>query len=246
MSLPRVDYDAVALTYDLRYECNSYDGVNAALQEFVSSAVDILEVGCGTGHWLQRLRGKDRRLVGLDPAWGMLMRARSGDFLASLIRGTAERLPLRDCSVDRVFCVNALHHFPDRIAFVREANRVLRAGGGLITIGLDPHDRMTRWWVYDFFPSALGADLRRYPPAGDIRRDMAQAGFGQVETVVAQQMPGAVPFDEAVEKGFLERASTSQLMVISETEYRSGVERLKRERPLLTADLSLYATSGWR
>ena len=86
-----------------------------------------------------------------------------------LVRGTAERLPWADASFDRVFCVNALHHFFDARAFVTECRRVLRAGGGLLTIGLDPHTGLDRWWVYDFFPAALEADRQRYASTASIR-----------------------------------------------------------------------------
>jgi hypothetical protein len=58
-------------------------------------------------------------------------------------------------------------------------------------------------------------------------------------------MPGAVTFDEALTTGLIDRRSTSQLMVISDSDYTAGVARLEVERPLLTADLRLYATFGW-
>ena len=39
-----------------------------------------------------------------------------------------------------------------------EARRVLRAGGSLMSVGLDPHTALDQWWIYDYFPGALAAD----------------------------------------------------------------------------------------
>jgi len=55
-----------------------------------------------------------------------------------------------------VYSINALHHFDDRSAHFAEARRVLRPGGGILTIGLDPHTGKDRWFIYDFlFPGTL-------------------------------------------------------------------------------------------
>jgi SAM-dependent methyltransferase len=70
--MKRVDYDGVAAIYDQRYENNRFDGTSAALTEFVGSARDIGEVGCGTGHWLAELASPTRVLVGIDLSEGML------------------------------------------------------------------------------------------------------------------------------------------------------------------------------
>jgi ubiquinone/menaquinone biosynthesis C-methylase UbiE len=76
------------------------------------------------------------------------------------VRARAEALPWRDATFDRVFCVNALHHFADRVRFFAEARRILKPGGALMSIGKDPHADRDSWWVYDYFPETL-ADRSR-------------------------------------------------------------------------------------
>ena len=63
-----VDYDSVANTYDRRYDNNDYSGIEAALGAFMGPTHDgrVLEVGCGTGHWLRLLGARGIRAAGLD------------------------------------------------------------------------------------------------------------------------------------------------------------------------------------
>ena len=243
-----VNYDDVAPSYDRRYERNRYDGTQACLQRFLGNAPRaVAEVGCGTGHWLGDISRLGRRqLFGLDLSQGMLGYARVNAPDALLVRGHASHLPWADSSLDRVFCVNALHHFSEQAAFVVECHRVLRPGGGVLTIGLDPHRGNDQWWVYDFFPSAASADRARYPASSTIREWLGVAGFRDIVTEVAQHIPGEVPFDVAREQGFLDRTATSQLMVLSDEEYAAGMSRLLAAKPILRADLTVYATVAWR
>jgi ubiquinone/menaquinone biosynthesis C-methylase UbiE len=244
-----VDYDLVAASYDRRFERNRYDGIRAALARFLETGhwTAIAEIGCGTGHWLAEvLRRRPETLIGLDISFRMLEQARITAPAAMLLRGTADQWPLADASLDRIFCINALHHFRNQATFIAECRRVLKPGGGLITIGLDPHHGGDQWWVYDFFPAALHADRERYPASSVIRDWLRAAGFDACATEPAQRIPVAVPFAVAVEKGFVDRQATSQLMVISDEDFELGMNRLIVERPVLRADLTLYATTAWK
>jgi ubiquinone/menaquinone biosynthesis C-methylase UbiE len=239
-----VDYDEIAESYDKRYDRNRYGEVRDALIRFVGDAGNVVEVGCGTGHWLAELRGGTRRVVGIDASWQMLAAAARSAPDALLIRGTASALPIERESAERVFCINAFHHFPDKPAFVAEARRVLGKRGAIMIVGLDPHTGIDQWWVYDYFPSALPIDLVRYASTKAIRSMLEKAGFTSIETTVAQHFPAAIPFDKALERGYLDRTATSQLLVVPDDEYRAGMETLSAERPMIRADLRVYSTVG--
>jgi ubiquinone/menaquinone biosynthesis C-methylase UbiE len=243
----KVDYDALASAYDRRFDTNRFEGVQAMLERFLEpvSAGCIVEVGSGTGHWLQLIDTTDRLVIGLDPSDGMLTQAQANAPHAPLVRGRAESLPFQSSSVDWMFCINALHHFADPKRFVQEARRTLRSGGGLLTIGLDPQTGLDAWWIYDYFPDALSADRRRYPPATRIREWLGEAGFSAVATEIAQHIPAELAFDEAVAQGLLDRRATSQFQVIDDSHWEAGLKLLQAERPVLRADLRLYATVGF-
>jgi len=250
-----VNYDAVASDYAGRYARNDYSGVGDALREFltadVAAAPATLEVGCGTGHWLQSVRDYGVSAVGIDPSAKMLAIARTAAAGSRLVRAVAEAIPFQAESFDRLFCVNALHHFTDKAAFSREAKRVLRPGRALLTVGLDPHTQQDRWWIYDYFPESLQADRERYLSTQAIREILRAAGFASCETRAVQRLPRSLTFDEAERGGFLARTSTSQLMVISEESYQAGVARIRNDAARdpgfrLHSDLTLYATRARR
>ena len=254
MSVRRVDYDAVAEAYDQRYRRQEYRGIERAVLDFTAAAAvgSVLEVGCGTGHWLSLLTPRIAQVIGLDRSREMLKQARTAVPRTPLIQGDAACLPLRAASVDRIICVNALHHFSDPALFFAEARRVLRPGGALFTVGLDPHAGRDQWWIYDYFPEALPLDRERYPAAPGIRELMTAAGFVECETREVQHVPVERSVRVAIEEGLLDRHSTSQLMVISDAAYEAGVARIRAatpdagdREPMLRASLHLYATTGW-
>jgi SAM-dependent methyltransferase len=238
-----IDYDNVAAEFDRRYARNQYEGTQSALIQFLGGGRPAtLEVGCGTGHWLAVVESRLDTLAGLDLSWKMLERAQTAASRALLARATAERIPFAAASFDRVFAINALHHFTDPVRFTAECRRVLRPGGAFMTIGLDPNTGLDRWWVYDYFPAALAADRQRYPTTKRIREMLAAAGFVDAHTSIAQHLPAERAFEAADREGLLDRRSTSQLLVISDEEFESGMRRLREERPVLRADLRVYAT----
>jgi SAM-dependent methyltransferase len=250
-----VDYDHIAKTYDRRYQQNDYSGVEGALSAFIGEYFDqrVLEVGCGTGHWLRSLGSGGIRVMGLDASAQMLAYAKTQAPGARLAQGSAERLPWTNESFDRVFCINAFHHFHDKVAFLAEAMRVLRPGGRMMTVGLDPHAGVDRWYIYEYFDSVLEIDRRRYPASGQIREWMRAAGFVDCVTREIQHLPVRLGARTALEQGRLDKTVTSQLGVLTDKEYRRGVDRVREavesaeaqgQSLYLSADLRLYATFG--
>ena len=252
------DYDRIADKYDRRYDLHAYAGVKEALFNSLDSGTVFaaLEVGCGTGHWLAEIRRQypsAERLVlaGVEPATGMLSRARAANPGARLVRARAEALPWRAATFDRVFCVNALHHFADRVRFFNEARRILKPGGALMSIGKDPHTDRDSWWVYDYFPETLAIDRDRFARVRVLRGELAQAGFAWAESFEADRIEAVMPATEALAAGVVDTAYTSQLTVLSDDEFRAGTARIREANDAaggqlnLLTDFRLYATVGW-
>jgi ubiquinone/menaquinone biosynthesis C-methylase UbiE len=90
-----------------------------------------LELGCGTGVFLERVAPSGAGIVGLDLSADLLAKAR-GRLVATanvvLHRGNAESLPYADASFDAVYGSSVLHHL-DLDRALGEVLRVLRPGG---------------------------------------------------------------------------------------------------------------------
>jgi len=252
-----MDYESVASQFDRRYHDNDYSILEKHILKFIFGAASkaILEVGCGSGHWLEIIAKQGYEIYGIDPSEAMLKLAKQKVPQIPLIRGKAEAIPCPNGSFTRILCVNAFHHFSDRVTFLKEAFRVLRPGGGLLTIGLDPHTGLDQWSIYDYWPETLQNDKERYLPTAKIRQMMHRHGFKKCRTFVALHIPQSLPARETAEAGRLAQHVTSQLGILTVEEYNRGMLRLVQDIKSfeakgialkVTADLRLYATTGWK
>jgi ubiquinone/menaquinone biosynthesis C-methylase UbiE len=101
----------------------------------MTAGARVLDVGCGTGELLRRLRAKypDALLAGLDPVPEMLAVARdklSGN--ENLRTGYADALPWSAGAFDVVVSCNMFHYISHPVEALREMGRVLRPGGSLV------------------------------------------------------------------------------------------------------------------
>lgn len=98
-----------------------------------------LDIGCGPGEItasLARTVGPAGLAVGIDISTSMLTRAvhrHRADNIAFL-RADAQRLPLRDNTIDAVTAIAGLQLIPDPVAALAEMIRVLRPGGYLAVL----------------------------------------------------------------------------------------------------------------
>jgi len=226
--MKRVKYDKVSAVYDQRYRSGGPAGIAESLQELACrvKAHRVLEVGCGTGHWLTPMQSCEIR-CGLDYSAGMLDKAKQRDGSLRLVRGTATQLPFCQSVFDFAFCVHALHHFDDPLAFVDEAWRVLRAGGALAVIGMDPQTEQDRWYLYDYFPGTYETDLARYPSGEMILHWMKEAGFGGWERRIAARIEHDFVGRKVLSDPVLQKDGTSQLSLLTEDAFVKGMARIR-------------------
>ena len=121
-------------------------------QQTIASARGlVLEVGVGSGVNLPLYGPAVTRVVGLDPSPELLRLAskRAADVVipVSLLRASAEHLPLADAVFDTIIMTWTLCSIPNPMAALTEMRRVLGPGGRLIFVehGLSPEIRVARW-----------------------------------------------------------------------------------------------------
>ncbi len=252
-----MDYRNAAGTYDRRYDGISFHGIEHVLLTFTgnNSVSRVLEVGCGTGHWLSVLEGHGHQVSGMDPSPEMLLQARNRVTSEDLKQGSADKIPWGNDTFDQLFCINAVHHFEGKSRFLLEACRVLHPDGGLLVVGLDPHKGLDQWFVYDYFDGVLENDLQRYLSTSELEKLMGEAGFSGCHTVEAQHMSMHFPARKAIEDGLLDKTIVSQLGILPQADFDRGIQRIwkdiadadsKGEQADLVVDLFLYATMGWK
>jgi ubiquinone/menaquinone biosynthesis C-methylase UbiE len=112
----------------------------AALKDWNNKIV--VDIGCGPGNIFATLGGKPRLLIGVDVAPTSLSLAKKQGYLPLLADAT--QLPLISEFADIVVLNAALHHCEDMEAVLREAARLVKPGGLLVT----DHDPQFSAWNY--------------------------------------------------------------------------------------------------
>jgi SAM-dependent methyltransferase len=108
------------------------------LEDLLHARQDVLDIGCGIGRMDRHVAPRVHRLVGLDVAGEMVVRARAR--LADLpnvefVEGDGTTLrPLPDAAFDLVFSHIVFQHTPRRVTvgYFPEVHRVLRPGGEFV------------------------------------------------------------------------------------------------------------------
>lgn len=229
MTTPHLDYDRIAPRYNQRYPDSQPWERGQALLDLARQvkAKTILEAGSGTGFWLNLLHQTGADLFGLDYSMGMIRQARGQPAPLFLTRGLGAQLPYRSSAFDLVYCVDAIHHFGNHRAFIAEAYRLLKPGGALAVIGHDPHEGASNWYIYDYFDTVYDTDLRRYPAGSSVLQWMAQEGFENVSSTNAEHIRNIHVGEAVLKDPFLKQDATSQLALLSDEDYRVGMERIR-------------------
>ncbi|NEP15990.1 MAG: class I SAM-dependent methyltransferase [Leptolyngbya sp. SIO4C1] len=95
----------------------------------------VVDIGCGFGHVYTTLGGRPAAIIGVDISLDALRRAQQLGYMPLL--ADAQALPLKSSFADIVVLNAALHHCDDMAATLKEAARLLKPGGLLVS-DLDP------------------------------------------------------------------------------------------------------------
>jgi ubiquinone/menaquinone biosynthesis C-methylase UbiE len=112
------------------------DDLEVATVERYGRGGRVLEVGCGTGLILARVREFAAHATGADLSSGMLARARERDL--SVVQASATALPYAGDSFDVVYSFKVLAHVADIRTALDEMARVTRPGGHVLAEFYNP------------------------------------------------------------------------------------------------------------
>jgi SAM-dependent methyltransferase len=90
----------------------------------------ILDIGCGVGAFVRRLREFTPEVYGFDIDRESV--ATGAEELPNLALAVGEHMPYPDASFDVIFLHEVLEHVDDDVATLKEARRVLAPGGRVV------------------------------------------------------------------------------------------------------------------
>ena len=126
-------YDEIADIYDDRYDGHRGRSYHRHISDHVMSVLPkggfLLDLGCGTGLFVERYIQEGGRAVGLDISPGMVRHGRQRCPVSGFCVGTADVLPFRDGTFDALASLLAFSYVPDPEAMLEESYRVLKPGG---------------------------------------------------------------------------------------------------------------------
>lgn len=153
-------------------------------------AADLLDVGAGTGAMTALLAARGARVTAVEPDARMRSILARTAPSATILAGSAERLPVADASQDAILAHSAWHWF-DPGAAAAEAARALRDGGrlGVLITGLDPEDGWARelWHRLEPGASSVRRTARVRRMAGAVRRQGRRRARAAVLGAAAQR-----------------------------------------------------------
>lgn len=231
MASLQLSYDQIASEYNQRYPTSQKWERGKALLKLADQqkARTILEVGSGTGYWLALLSQSipSVSIFGMDYSFGMLQQAQKQPEPLKLSRGTAIQLPYQDESFDMLYCVDAIHHFVDHQAFIKEASRVLKPGGVLAIIGHDPHEEgVSAWYIYTYFDGVYTTDRKRYPAGISVMQWMSEQRFQNISSETVERILNIHEGRKVLDDPFLKHSATSQLALLNDDEYQAGMAKI--------------------
>jgi ubiquinone/menaquinone biosynthesis C-methylase UbiE len=221
------DFGRRASTYDeLRpTDDNWWEVYDALVREGDLNGHRVLDIGSGTGRFAAALSQR-AKVWGVDQSPEMLEVARSRSPEVRFKQSTAYALPFKDGWFERT-TMWLVVHLLDRPRAYAEIRRVLAPAGRIAVATFDP-SYFGLFWFRDYFPSMEEIDLARFPTRDDFAAELAEARFGDPSFLRLSQR-ATVTREVALERIRGKHIATFDL--ISEDEYRSGLERAERELP---------------
>jgi SAM-dependent methyltransferase len=133
--------------------------IASVIEDALGDAASVVNVGAGTGSY----EPAGRTVLAVEPSAEMVrQRAASA---APAARATAERLPLRDRSVDAAMAVLTIHHWSDWRRGLAEMRRIAR--DRVVVLTWEP-EHAGFWLVQDYFPEIPAHDRDTFPALDEV------------------------------------------------------------------------------
>lgn len=131
----RQHYDTIADVYDTHYDYPRgrcyHTHLSRHVMDFLPKGGALLDIGCGTGLFIEKYLSQGGSAVGIDLSRNMIQRAREKCPCCDLTLATGESIPFKDNTFDAISSILVFSYLQDPQAMLGEACRVLRPGGSI-------------------------------------------------------------------------------------------------------------------
>jgi len=131
----RSHYDSIADTYDHHYDCHRGRHYHTHISSYLIKALPerghLLDIGCGTGLFIEKYLKTGGTAVGLDISSKMVERAQCRLNNCAFAVGNGETLPFKDNTFEGISSLLVFSYVRDPYQMLSEAFRVLRPGGSI-------------------------------------------------------------------------------------------------------------------
>jgi len=128
-------YDTVADTYDDHYDQyrgrNYHNHISSYLIRSLPEKGNLLDIGCGTGLFIEKYMQNGGSAVGLDISRRMLVQAKKRCACSEFTLASGDAIPFCDNSFDAISSLLVFSYIRDPQEMLNEGYRVLRPGGSI-------------------------------------------------------------------------------------------------------------------
>ena len=148
-------FNSMAHRYDVRYDGDRgrryYDHLSELVFHRISGGGKLLDLGCGTGLFVERYLMRGENAMGLDISRGMIERAIQRCPGTSFTVASADQIPFREGTFEVLVSLLVFSYVSDPERMLREVRGVLKPGGKVLLV--EPRLHVTR----DMFDRMLAA-----------------------------------------------------------------------------------------
>lgn len=139
-----------------------------------------LDVGCGTGNYLEALRAKGLDFHGVDASELMLQEASRKSPGIHLHHSRVEDLLLESEYFDGATAILTMHHWENLDKGLEQVYRVLRPGSKLVAFSFTP-EQVRNYWLAQYFPGMIARAANGVSGIGELETLLLETGFKSVE-----------------------------------------------------------------
>jgi SAM-dependent methyltransferase len=172
----KAKYDKIGNNYNATRKADKY--LTEKLLHYLNPRHNgiYLDIGCGTGNYTIQFQKKGYNFIGIDPSKEMLYKAKQKNNKIKWRIGKAEKIDLKDNSIDGIIASLTIHHWSNLIRGFQEMNRVLRESGQVV-IFTASQEQMQGYWLNHYFPEMIKNSIKQMPAFEKVNIIMKESGF---------------------------------------------------------------------